>query len=95
MPNKPNISIFSNQKVTHNIYYGSSVKNTRYSILVEWLMKLFKHLKSYYTLAQNTRIFNYLFECFTLLGLFVFFYFLTFFVCAFDDACSRFYLGGL
>lgn len=76
----------------HNIYYDNSVKNTIYSNLISLIFKPFRYLKSYFIFAQNTRIFETLFGCATLLLMICFFYFLTVFLCAIDNQCAAIYM---
>ena len=79
----------------YNIYYEKSVKTTTYSSFTNWLIRPFKHLKSYIITTQKTRFAETLLDCFSISLVFVLFYFLSIFLCAIDDQCSALYMGGV
>jgi hypothetical protein len=83
-------------RLRYNIHSVTSVKKSIYSNLTESIFRPFRYLKSYITFAQNTRVFETLLDCFTVLFLFGFFYLLFIFACAIDDQCAALYmLGGV
>ena len=85
----------NNEIQTYNIYYDTTVKKSIYSKSTEWIFRLFRYVKSYITFAQNTRTFEILSDCFSLILMFMLFYFLSIFLCAIDDQCAALYMGGV
>lgn len=79
----------------HNVYCVKSVKKSIYSSLTRWLTYLFRYLKVYTINKHKTSFFEILSNCFCVLLMFTFFYFLSIFLCAIDDQCASFYMGGV
>jgi len=87
----------SKQKLTqlHNVYTVKSVKTSIYSNLTDWSDRPFRYLKSYIISKQKTSFFKTLLDCFSISLVFILFYFLSIFLCAIDDQCASFYMGGV